>query len=305
MPATKPARRSSPFLDLPIEIRLQIYSLLVLPRTSGELLPHDKVASSTQDYFDYEKKKVGTDKGITEDLLHPTLLLRTVDPTRYTASYPQDPRHARSSYSVRADRFRARCMETTYHCVNNPHLEGNLSIMRVSKQVHAEAAEVLYGYYTFDFDTHIEAIIPFLSDLTPFSRSCIKSIRIVKRALPYIKEFDKCEWSNALRYITSSSNNINLRKLQLGVVAGRPGEKGWDRISRYTPDDFEALLLQSDGMEWIQYLLEVTGLQELEVEAVIEHCPPSTSSSAMANYVKFSASVDTGFCEFLKDRLLK
>lgn len=298
----------SPFLNLPTEIRLQIYSLLVLPRRATDLLPSfEKVTASTIDYFDYDKRQTGTERvAVTADLSHPFIHIRTIDPIRYKARYSASSgsnTHTRSNYSVRADRFQARCMNTTYHCINNPRIEDNLAILRCNKQIHAEAAELLYSSYTFDFDTHIEAVIPFLSDLTPFARSCIKNVRIVKRALPYCKEFDKCEWSNALRYLTSTSTNIALRRLELGVVAGRPGENGWDRVARYSAQDFE-MLQQFDGMEWMQYLLEVQGLQELDVSAVIEHCPPVTSSSAMANYVRFSASVETGFREFLNQKLL-
>lgn len=312
MPSTSPAvpRREvmpSPFLKLPTEIRLQIYSLLVLPRRAADLLPSfEKIASSTTDYFDYDKRQTGTERvAATADLSHPFIHIRTIDPNTYKARYSATPGshyHTRSKYSVR-ESLQARCMNTTYHCINNPRIEDNLSILRCNKQIHAEAAELLYSSYTFDFDGHIEAVIPFLSDLTPFARSCIKNLRIVKRGLPYCKEFDKCEWSNAMRYLTSTSTNIALRRLELGVVAGRPGENGWDRVARYSAQDFE-LLQQVDGMEWMQYLLEVQGLQELDVSAVIEHCPQATSSSAMANYVRFSASVDSGFREFLKGKLL-
>lgn len=193
-------------------------------------------------------------------------------------------------------------MSTTYHCINTPRIESS-GIMRVNKQIHAEVAECLYSGYTFDFDTHVEAIVPFLADLTPFARSCIKSVRIVKRALAYQKEFDKCEWSGALRALTDSSSNISLRRLELGVVAGRPGENGWDRVATYCARDFELLRTQ-DGMEWMQYLLDFGGLKELDVQAVVEHCPPPTSSSAMANYVRFSASVEGGFREWLQGQLL-
>ncbi|KAF2167974.1 hypothetical protein M409DRAFT_22119 [Zasmidium cellare ATCC 36951] len=311
MPSTSPAVHKrdtmpSPFMRLPTEIRLQIYALLVLPRKASDLLPsYQKVTASTIDYFDYDKKQTGSERAaVTADLSHPFIHIRTIDPKAYKSLHPPTkPSHTRSTYSVRADRFQARCMSTTYHAINNPRLEDNLSILGTCKQIHAEAAELLYSSYTFDFDTHIEALIPFLSDLTPFARSCIKNLRIVKRALPYCKEFDKCEWSNALRYLTSTSNNISLRRLELGVVAGRPGENGWDRVARYSAGDFE-LLHQLDGMEWMQYLLEVQGLQELDVQAVVEHCPPVTSSSAMASYVRFSASVEGGFGEFLRGRLL-
>ncbi|KAF7187926.1 hypothetical protein HII31_10826 [Pseudocercospora fuligena] len=303
-PESKRKMLGSPFLRLPTEIRLQIYALLVLPARPTDLLAsYVKVSSSTQDYFDYDRKQFGTDRTSQEQLQNPTLHIRTIEPSIYKQRHGEQPQHAKSSYSVRADRFRARCMQTTYHCVNNPRIEGNLGILRANKQIHAEACELLYSSYTFDFDTHVEAILPFLSDLTPFARSCIKSMRIVKRAIPYLNEFDRCEWANALRYVTSPHSNINLHHLELGVVAGRPGQNGWDRVAKYSATDFN-LLCEMEGMEWMQYLLEMEGLHELDVQAVIEHCPPVTSSTAMANYVRFSASVESGFSEFLKGRLL-
>ncbi|KAM3413516.1 hypothetical protein BST61_g11505 [Cercospora zeina] len=297
-------RRGSPFLRLPTEIRLQIYSLLIFPRRAIDLLcSFERIGASAVDAVDYDAWKVGENGTVSPDVLkHPTLRIRTVDPTRYKGRNADRP-HARTSYSVRADRFAARCMATTYHCVNVPRIEHNVAILRTNKQIHAEAAELMYSSYTFDFDTHVEAIIPFLGDLTPVTRSCIKSIRLTKRALAYLKEFDKCEWENALRYLTNVDNNIFLRRLELGVVAGRPGERGWDRIATYSAADFK-LLKTHEGMEWLQYLEELNKLQELEVQAVVEHCPPVTSSTNMANYVRFSASVESGFAEYLREQLL-
>jgi hypothetical protein len=199
--------------------------------------------------------------------------------------------------------MRAQTAETTYHCINNPRIEDNLAIMRTNTLIHTEVCELLYGHYTFDFDTHVEAVIPFLADLTPYARSCIKSIRIVKRALPDEKEFDRCEWSNAMRYLTTRGNNIKLRRLQLGIVAGRPGSTGWDRIPKYSAKDC-ALLAQGHGMEWMQYLLEITDLESLDVRAIVQNCASASSSATMAHYVRFSASVETGFAEFLRSRLL-
>lgn len=295
----------SRFLRLPAEIRLQIYSLLVLPRQSTDLLPRSKkVFSSTELSFDYDKMQFGTDRPSTTDLSSPTLLIRTLKPTVYSSLRPKtQAMHLRSAYTVRSEMFRARCMQTTYHCVNTPGIQENLAILRTNQQIHAEVAELLYGSYVFDFDTHVEAIVPFLSDLTPFARSCIKSIRIVKRALASDKEFDRAEWSTAFSYLTSSSAGIALRCLDLGVMAGRPGEDGWANTARYSAQDF-GILKDTDGMEWIQCLLEMHGLQQLEVSAVIEHCAPARNSNAMARFIQFSASVDTGFRDFLRGRLL-
>lgn len=308
-PTTESLRpiQGSPFLRLPTEIRLQIYSLLVLPREASELIPfHDKVSSSSQDYWDYEKKRFGTDRPVTADLSNPTLLIRTIDGVRYSQQYgPKGPRgtHVRSMYKIRADRFRSRCMDTTYHCVNIPRIEDQLGILGTNKQIHAEAAELMYSSYTFDFDSHVEAMIPFFNDLTPFARSCVKSIRFVKRAWAYDKEFDRAEWNSAMRYLTSASSNIHLQKLDFGVVAGRPGPHGWDRIATYTPQDFK-LLKDSEGLQWMQYLFEIKGLKTLDINAIVEHCPPASTSTALANFVRFSASIDTGFSIFLRQRLM-
>ncbi|KAK3705344.1 hypothetical protein LTR37_013317 [Vermiconidia calcicola] len=298
----------SPFLRLPAEIRLQIYALLVLPRRPSDLIPsYEKVESSAQDSFDYDRRERGTDRAWAANLSNPVLLIRTIEGNRYAQRYgPNKPRgeHKRSDYTVRADRYRLRCMKTTYHCVNNPRIEDHLGILRANKQIHAEAADLLYSSYTFDFDTHVEAIIPFLNDLTPFARSCVKSMRFVKRGLAYDKEFDRAEWTSAMRYLTSSSSNIHLRRLQLGIVAGRPGANGWDRIATYQPQDF-TLLRDHEGMQWMQYLLELRGLQELDVSAVVEHCAPATNSMAMANFIRFSASIESGFAQYMRDAVVQ
>lgn len=296
----------SPFLRLPTEIRLQIYALLLLPRKSTDLHPNrQKVQGSLQDSFDYEKKQRGTDRVLNGDVNNPTLLIRTIEGEVYNQRYgPNKPRgrHLRKIYGVNA-RFRARFMNTTYHCVNNPRLEDNMGIICANRQIHAEAAELLYSSYTFDFDTHVEAIGAFFSDLTPYARSCIKSVRVVKRALPYDREYDRAEWSNAMRFLSSSSSNFNLRRLELGIVAGRPGPNGWDRIATYSAGDIHTLK-NTDGMHWLQYVLEIKGLQEVDVTAIVEHCPPATNSMAMATFIRFSASVESGFAQYLRGIML-
>ena len=175
--------------------------------------------------------------------------------------------------------------------------------MRANKQIHAEVAELLYSHYAFDFDNHVEAIVPFMQDLTPFSRSCIKSIRIVKRSLAYEKEFDKCEWTNAMQCLSCPEIGLGLQSLDLGIVAGRPGPNGWDEIPAYSAREF-GWLKDMEGMEWLRDLLEIKGLQALNVDAIVEHCPPVTTSRAMAGYVRFSSSIESGLSEFLQREML-
>lgn len=311
----------SPFLRLPPELRLQIYSLVLLPSQPSDLLPdYARVQLSAQDAFDYDKRQRGTDRLATTDLANPTLLIRTIDSTQHSAlsrnetaaqqEQDQKPKQRRTVYSVRGDRFRARTMPTTYHCVNSARLAGRnaAALLSLNRQVHAEAAAVLYGGYTFDFDAHVEAVLPFLRDLSPLARAAIKGVRFVKRALPYEKEFDRAEWAAAVNGLASSEVGLRLRRLEVGVVAGRPGAMGWEGVQRYKEGDF-GVLCEGEGMEWTAPLIELIktmkgrGLKELEVAAVVEHCPPASNSGAMERFVRFSASVDDGFSAFLKGLL--
>lgn len=302
-PKTAAIPGDSPFLRLPTEIRLQIYQLLVLPTKHNDLLPsYVKLSKSAQDYFDYDQLIPGTTRPASADLHRPTLRFRTINPLQYHARENKE-QHVRGKFSVRCDRFSARCLETTYHCLNNPNLSQSVGLMRSNKQIHSEIAELLYGHFTFDFDNHVEAIVPFMQDLTPFSRSCIKSIRVVKRSLAYEKEFDKCEWANAMQCLGSAETGLSLQNLDLGIVAGRPGPNGWDMIPAYGAREF-GWLKDMEGMEWLRDLLELRGLQTLSVTPIIEHCPPASSSRAMAGYIRFSASIEDGLSKFLVDEML-
>lgn len=295
----------SSFLRLPTEIRLQIYQLLVLPREHEDLLPsYTKINASAADCFDYDQVVPGTNRLASADLHRPTLRFRTIDPLRHDTRLGKvEDQHRRSTYSVHCDRFRARCLGTTYQCVNSPNLSQSVGLLCANKQIHEEVAELLYGHYAFDFDNHVEAIVPFMQDLTPFSRSCIKSVRIVKRSLAYEKEFDKCEWASAMQCLSSPEIGLGLQSLDLGIVAGRPGANGWDMIPAYSAREF-GFLKDMEGMEWLRDVLEIKGLQTMAVNAITEHCPPASNSRAMAGYIKFSASIEGGLSEFLKSEML-
>lgn len=123
----------------------------------------------------------------------------------------------------------------------------------------------------------------------------------MKRALPYQKSFDAAEWATAMEYM--SQNLPNLKRLSLGIVAGKPGPNGWDFLPPYDMAEF-GYMRETDGMEWIQDVLNIKGLERLDVDAVVEHCPPPMSQ-AMARYVKFSASIDSTFAGYLKGQMLQ
>jgi hypothetical protein len=246
-------------LHVPAEIRLAIYKLL--------LSNHD-------------------DK---------TLSIRTEDPTLYEQRKHQ--LRLRTKYHHISDRFRGRSIRSSYHLRENPGIYP--SILGVNRQTHAEAGHVLYSQHIFDFGMDIESAVPFLQDLTPSSRESVKRIGIVKRAIPYSKSFDNCEWQTTCTYI---SENLQLAQLDLGVLGGVPGSiwgspPGQQEPKEFSMSDFHVITM-FENMEWARQLAAIKGLQMLNVKAIMEHCPPPQSST-MTFFVNFSASIEKGFREYM------
>jgi len=252
-------RPDDPFLRIPIEVRLQIYSLL--------LTNHDQQ----------------------------TISIRTEHASLWELRKHESRR--RTKYRHMADRFRARTMESTYHLLQNPGIHA--SILCTNRQIHIEASDVLYSHHIFDFGTDIESIVPFFSDLTPTALSSVKRISLLKRALPYTKDFDRCEWGNACAFI---SQNMKLAQLDLMIEGGKPESK-WESRETYCKEDFE-LIADFDGMEWARPVSAIKGLEVLNVKAHLEHCPSPMNSRAIAFFVDFSASIEGGFADWLRGKMV-
>ncbi|KAF2096977.1 hypothetical protein NA57DRAFT_77227 [Rhizodiscina lignyota] len=337
----------SKLLSLPAELRLQIYSYLVLPAQSSSS-PY-RAGLVVTDHHDYYTASGLDDPSESESDFStasrrngtslPALEIRVLDPQPPTISHPSLRPNAnpqlRTTLSIRTSRFRARTMQTTYALARNPGIYA--AILATCRQCHAEAAPLLYGAHTFNFSTHVEAIEPFLGDLTPYSRACIRTIGLVKRGLPYEREFDRAEWAGACRYLASPEATLySLRTLKLGVVAGCPGPQGWDNVRTFSKEDFVFHLgpngkegtrtppelqwrdfrgirysigvttVEEDewrGMEWVGELLAIKGLKNVEIRAIVEHCPPPMSER-MEFWVAFSKSVEAGFAEYIQDGLV-
>ena len=252
-------------LQVPAEIRLKIYKLL--------LSDHD-------------------DR---------TLSIRTEDPELYQRRIHNQ--RLRTNYHHISDRLRGRSTESSYHLRQNPGIYP--SILGVNQQIHAEASHVLYSEHTFDFDLDIESVIPFLQDLTSRSRESIRSMRIVKRAIPYSKSYDNCEWQTACAYL---STHLQLAQLDLGVLGGVPGSiwgmpLGQPDFNEFSMSDFD-LITRFEDMEWARQLSAIEGLQVLNVDAILEHCPPPQSST-MTFFVNFSASIERGFREYMTSVMIR
>jgi len=223
-----------------------------------------------------------------------SLSIRTESPGAYVAS--KETKLRRTSYRIMSGRFRACSVETTYRLVGNPGLYA--SILGVNRQIHSEASHILYSSYIFDFNIDVEGVIPFLGDLTPSALSSIKRINIVQRALPYIKDFDRAEWRNVCAFVSS---NMRLEQLGLGILGGIPAMR-WEAEDLYEKAAFQHIT-KLEGMEWVKQVASIKGLRSLDIKAHLEHCPPP-QSNAMAFFVNFSASIEQGFAEYLKELMV-
>lgn len=328
-----------------------IYEELLLPPASNESRPpNTKFVAPI-----YREDEPNGSTAASHHLKAPrTLQIRTINPTKLSTVLPANS--TRPRYHIR-DAFRRSTQTTSYALANNPGLHP--AILATCKQCHAEASELLYGAYAFDFDTHvsapppppkenkqlkkslqIEAIIPFLSTLTPLARSFVSRIAIVKRALTLCKEFDRAEWRATFDYLAAELN-VPALSLNLGVVAGKPPLGGWDDVPALTVEHFRLVQPRSvrsrpasgattpteaadaagkvfDGQvlhglglraiggvdfEWVGQLLWLRGLRDIKVNAIIEHCPMPMSET-MAFWVSFSKSVEGGFRDWIRGVML-
>lgn len=284
-----------PFLRVPLEIRLDIYRLLLIGDPAH--VETQVNLAALPEYYEYEKH---SDLPSTERTR--VLSFRNTNPQHFRLAAHKSANKLRTAYKVRSGRFRAECMDVTYNCVNVPDID--TTILRVSKQCHEEAARLLYTSYIFDFDTSIEACIPFLGDLTSYSRSFVRRLSLVKKAIPYDKDFDRCEWANMCQYIAT---NLNLVSLDLGVVSGKPITSAGAELVVPIPEEAWGGLVNQhkrDEMQWARDLMCIKGLVRLDIRPCVEHCPPPQSNALMF-FVAFSASVAGGFGEWLHEQMIE
>ncbi|KUJ07568.1 uncharacterized protein LY89DRAFT_357804 [Mollisia scopiformis] len=220
--------------------------------------------------------------------------IRNQDPE----TYKNQPHHQRTGYRIIGRDLVRQSTPTTYTLVNDVEL--HTSIMRVNRKVYTETAHMLYSNRTFDFGRDIEAIVPFFSDLSKHTRPFIQEISLVKQGSVYSRDYDRCEWSGVCDFMREY---MRVESLNLTVEGGRPS-LGYAGLPEYSVQDFKTLeSVAYEPLEWVWQLLSVKGIKKLEIESEIHHCPPS-HSSAMAFFAAFSASIETGFADFLREELI-
>lgn len=196
--------------------------------------------------------------------------------------------------------FHQRCFETTYHLASDG-MELHTEVMGVCRLLYTEAADMLYRRHFFDFGYHVQAVVPFLSDLSPRTRSLVESISVCKRgpipSLGFTSE--RNEWSYMCRFLSQTNT---LRSLRIVVETGRPA-RPWDGVQELSASDIRLLtLIGHDNIEWIGELAQLKSLEEVGIVPEVKHLP-LPKSPAMTVYAALSASVEKGLVEFLRSEM--
>lgn len=325
--------QGSLLLLIPPEIRLHIYSFLLNDGNKKWFQIRNKPPFHRSKTFTLPVSSPAAP-------LPPTIAEKNAqqnqDPSSCSASStsstaPPPRRRTSSAYHVmeRTSMFHRRCHPTTYHLTPNDDtttteevVDLHVAILSACRLTYHEGAELLYGRHGFDFRDHVEAVVPFLRDRTPYSAALLRTISVYKRGpMPCLgSASEKHEWSYMCRFLASSntcsSNGNNdgskqqnanaattttaVRRLRLVVESGRPSQP-WVGIQALTEADIRLLSLVGgyDVLEWVTQLAQVQGLETLDV-VPDEKYLPAPKSPAMALYAALSASIGGGLAPFLR-----
>lgn len=216
----------------------------------------------------------------------------------WAGKLPKSDSRIRSRYYVIERSFHRRCYETTY-CLAMPDVRFWPAIMRVNRRIYEETAYLVYGGHTFDFGSHIEAVEPFLSDLTPQSRMLVQELSLYKRGPVPPYDHDRSEWRSVCRFL---GGHGSVRKLRLVVEGGIPSS-AWEGPKEFTAADLKLLYdIKHESLDWVGDLARIKGIEELEIIPDVHHCPPPASSN-MIVFAAISASIEKGLTQFLRMQL--
>ena len=201
----------------------------------------------------------------------------------------------RAKYNV-VTPIQRRCVETTYHAVLDVPMHAE--IMAVNRQIYRETSYHLYASHSFDFDLDLEAVGPFLSDLSPETRLLIPQIKVRKRGPNPCLVNDNSAWKKMCRTLSTMQGLQNLAV----VVEGRRPREAYEGPQELSLSDFRLLFgLKTESLDWIPALAgAATAIRKLEIiPDVRESFQPTCSESIL--FAAFSASIHRDFLHFLKD----
>ncbi|GJC92593.1 hypothetical protein ColKHC_01419 [Colletotrichum higginsianum] len=190
--------------------------------------------------------------------------------------------YRRTPYRIIERSLHRQCFETTYHLASASRTTMHPAIMAVNRQIHRETSHMLYGLHGFDFGGDIEAVVPFLRDLTPASRAMVREVTVRKDGPMYYCESDRLDWANMCKYLRGLDK----------MIPRADGDVGGPQ--RLGVSDLRLLaLIKHDSMEW------VAELRKLEIVPRMRYlAAPGTTATLL--FAAFSASIDTALVEFLR-----
>ncbi|POS69333.1 hypothetical protein DHEL01_v212272 [Diaporthe helianthi] len=265
-------QQHSYFLRVPAEIRLNIYKYL-LDDGGYQWLP---IRNRPDARFRQWEVEVGNQSAVVP---------------RQSTKY-----HVMEQTSM----FSRRCFETTYHLASKD-AEFHTAILSVCRLVFNETSQILYGKHWFEFGNHIEAVVPFLQDRSPHTRSLVTRISLHKRGpLPYLGcTSERHEWSYMCRYLGQTRC---MKKLRLVIEGGSP-VRPWEGVQELSEADIRLLsLIQHESLQWITELSQVKGIEELDVVSEMKY-QPAPKSPGMVLYAAISASIEKGLTDFLRSEM--
>lgn len=199
----------------------------------------------------------------------------------------------RTVYHVHGKSFDRRLQQTTYGLKAKGKIHPE--ILSVNRKIRQEASTFLYGMHSFHFGQDIEAVGPFLQDITPPIRQMLKEITLQIRVPLQAIDLPELQW---LSICQSLKHLPALQKLKVMVVAGRPSVP-WDGPHALTVSDLKLLYaIRHECLDWIRGLADVGTISQIEICPSFIHAPPPTTTQAIV-LAAFSASIETTLIEFL------
>lgn len=176
------------------------------------------------------------------------------------------------------------------------------AIMAVNRKIYQETTYHLYASHDFLFGQYLDAIGPFIGDLTPHTQSLVNSL-----SLRCLLHSPSCCSASDSRFWNSMSQRLlnlpKLRRLNLTMQGGRPTSADWDGPKTLSMSDIKLLYsTHHECMEWARELAAVESLEDVVIKADIRAMPrPETPTTFI--YAALSASIETSLIQFLNDEL--
>ncbi|GAW21819.1 hypothetical protein ANO14919_113440 [Xylariales sp. No.14919] len=213
------------------------------------------------------------------------------------------PQPSRTRYHVMDHSWHRRCVETTYRLANKDAFFC-AELMRVCRDLYEETAEFVYARHVFDFGADVEAVRPFFEDLSDATRRRVASVALYKKGpWRYDCWSDRCEWRAACTYLRE---NASVQHLRLVVQAGQvvKGQEVEADAPRELSSADVALLvsIRHEALLWIGDVVRLKGLRTVDVVPDFG-LMPSPQTSNLLVFLAFSASLNTGVKDFLRERL--